>query len=148
MVSRELGTQSENGERIGGSVTLPLLIFPLLPSHDPSGLLQMCRVLFTELQSVSFLHHSLPLSRWSNPRESLVQHQKCSHCTAGAGTTPALAEHPACQRRQLRSLLFCYELPPSAYPFDLLYLSTSEHLESVFVPLISTWKFQCFPEEE
>lgn len=41
-----------------------------------------------------------------------------------------------------------FKLPPLGYLFDLLYFCTSEHLESVFVPLILAWKFQYFPEEK
>lgn len=147
-----LGPQDENGETTGESVIGLRQFFLSLSPSWPSGLLQMCHVSLIELQTqttssyITFLHHQAGAAQES-PLCSL------KHVL----TAPwELGDHLTHRRRQsFSSLLLCLcflslgcEFPPLDYPFDLLYFCTSEHLESVFVPLISTWKFQCFPEEK
>ena len=96
------------------------------------------------------LHQVPPLSGWSSPRKPFVQPKTCPHCTTGAWRPSDTSEETQLQESALLPVFISLgcKLPPLDYPFDLLYSCTSEHLESVFVPLILTWKFQCFPEEK
>jgi len=97
-----------------------------------------------------FSHQIPPPSGWSNPRKPLVQPKIRPHSTTGAWRPSDTAEETQLLKSALLPVILSLgcELPPLDYPFDLLYLCTSEHLESVYVPLILTWKFQHFPEEK
>lgn len=153
---QQLGAQGENGERTGQSVTLLCWFFlSILPMTS----LAFSRCVMS--YSMSFRQTRAPTSGSSTikmeqpkktlyaaPKMPLMYHKSWDNDFLGWASS--MSKETRLWESALLPVFLSlgHELPPSVYPFDLSYFCTSEHLESVFVPLILPWKFQCFPEEK